>query len=89
MSARGVQKKAVKRGGSGGQAAIGKLSEPLQECYQLLKFFQNRPDAEAFLEPVDWDAFGLSDYPEIITHPMDLGTVQVKLYTFTLYSPYG
>jgi hypothetical protein len=75
MSAR--PKKSRKSGGDS-TAKIAKLSEPLQECYQILKFFQSRPDADAFTEPVDWEAFGLMDYPEIITHPMDLGTVQVR-----------
>lgn len=77
MSARNP-KKARKSGGDGA-AKIAKLSEPLQECYQILKFFQQRPDADAFTEPVDWEAYGLMDYPEIITHPMDLGTIQTKL----------
>ena len=75
MSSR-PSKKSRKSGDS--SAKIARLSEPLQECYQILKFFQSRPDADPFTEPVDWEAFGLMDYPEIITHPMDLGTVQVR-----------
>lgn len=79
MSARAPSKsKSRKSGGGDSLAKISKLSEPLQECFQILKFFQSRPDADAFTEPVDWEAFGLIDYPEIITHPMDLGTVQVR-----------
>lgn len=76
MSAR-PNKKSRKSGDS--SAKISKLSEPLQECFGILKFFQSRPDADAFTEPVDWEAFGLMDYPELITSPMDLGTVQGKL----------
>jgi len=34
---------------------------------------------EAFLEPVDWEAYGLHDYPDIIKVPMDLGTIHEKL----------
>ncbi len=30
-----------------------------------------------FRDPVDWKAWQLLDYPQIIKHPMDLGTVQV------------
>lgn len=30
-------------------------------------------------EPVDWEGFGLMDYPEIIKNPMDLGTIRDKL----------
>ena len=35
--------------------------------------------AKSFLEPVDWVALKIPTYPEIITHPMDLGTIQVTL----------
>lgn len=55
------------------------LYPPSPLSFGILKFFQSRPDADAFTEAVDWEAFGLNDYPEIITHPMDLGTVQSKL----------
>lgn len=30
-----------------------------------------------FLEPVQWKEWGLLDYPKVIKHPMDLGTVKV------------
>lgn len=55
------------------------LSEPMKQCQQILKLVQGKPDATPFLEPVDWEQYGLTDYPEIITQPMDLGTVQKKL----------
>ena len=35
--------------------------------------------AEPFLEPVDWKAWGLFDYPEVIKNPMDLGTIEGKI----------
>lgn len=35
-----------------------------------------------FYKPVDADLLGLSDYHEIITHPMDLGTVKVRNHLF-------
>ena len=35
--------------------------------------------AEPFLEPVDWKAWGLIDYPEVIKKPMDLGTISQKV----------
>jgi hypothetical protein len=34
---------------------------------------------EPFREPVDYQALGLIDYPQIIKTPMDLGTIQKKL----------
>ena len=64
-----------KRGGG----SVAPLSDALQECYEILRFLQTREDSQPFLEPVDWQAYGLTDYPEIIQHPMDLGTIQQKL----------
>ena len=34
---------------------------------------------EPFREPVDWQALGLFDYPQVIKKPMDLGLVKKKL----------
>jgi len=61
------------------KSKIKELSEPMQSCHTLLKNFLNKTNAEPFSIPVDWEAFGLTDYPEIITNPMDLGTVKSKL----------
>lgn len=36
-------------------------------------------EAGPFLQPVDPNALGIPHYPTIITHPMDLGTVERKL----------
>ena len=36
--------------------------------------------AAPFLEPVLWKEWGLVDYPKVIKHPMDLGTVKVSGY---------
>jgi len=38
-------------------------------------------DAEAFLQPVDWETLHLPDYPQIIKKPMDLGTIKTKITT--------
>ena len=39
----------------------------------------NDKNSSAFREPVDYEGLGLSDYPTIIKHPMDLGTCKNKL----------
>jgi hypothetical protein len=36
-------------------------------------------DAWPFLEPVDPIKYGIPDYPTIIKHPMDLGTIKKKM----------
>jgi len=56
-----------------------KLSEPMSQCLALLRSIMAKADANPFLEPVDWEAFGLLDYPQIIKNPMDLGTIQQNL----------
>jgi hypothetical protein len=36
-------------------------------------------DSFDFREPVDWKGMGLTDYPNIIKHPMDLSTALKRL----------
>ena len=31
------------------------------------------------MEPVDWESLKIPDYPQIITKPMDFGTIKSKL----------
>jgi hypothetical protein len=54
-------------------------NESMQECDAIVKFLLQQQIAEAFATPVDWEFYGLTDYPEIIKKPMDLGTIQTKL----------
>eukprot|EP00462_Mataza_sp_D1_P022360 CAMPEP_0175141842 /NCGR_PEP_ID=MMETSP0087-20121206/12379_1 /TAXON_ID=136419 /ORGANISM="Unknown Unknown, Strain D1" /LENGTH=206 /DNA_ID=CAMNT_0016425401 /DNA_START=58 /DNA_END=678 /DNA_ORIENTATION=- len=56
-----------------------KLQGPMESCRSALTFISSKPEVEAFLEPVDWEAYELYDYPKVIKHPMDLGTVKQKL----------
>lgn len=44
-----------------------------------IKSLKQRPEALAFQRPVDPDALGIPHYRNIIQHPMDLGTIDVKL----------
>ncbi|GAX17051.1 hypothetical protein FisN_5Hh436 [Fistulifera solaris] len=59
------------------------MSAPTEEDWnrtmKLVDSFYNRPEAEPFRVPVDWKAYGLTDYPHIIKHPMDLGTIKTRL----------
>jgi len=58
------------------KAKLGaKVDDSFGECMSILKFFNSKPDTEAFREPVDWKFLELLDYPKIIKTPMDLGTV--------------
>jgi hypothetical protein len=51
----------------------------MQECDAIVKFLMSQNISEAFATPVDWEFYGLTDYPEIIKKPMDLGTIQGRL----------
>jgi hypothetical protein len=48
--------------------------------HQLLNLYLTLLHAtEPFREPVDWKGLGLVDYPQLISQPMDLGTIKAKL----------
>lgn len=55
------------------------LGAPLVECHKVLMQLRNHPNAWPFNEPVDPVALNIPDYFDIITHPMDLGTIQKNL----------
>ena len=63
-------------GGGGGDSLSG---DKLAQCKAALRELRKHKDAAAFLEPVDWKALGIKDYPTIIKRPMDLGTVMKRL----------
>jgi len=48
---------------------------------KVLTHIWKQKDAWNFHEPVNAEAMHLTDYNEIITHPMDLGTIKQKLAT--------
>ena len=50
----------------------------LKEC---LNNIEEEPKSYEFREPVAWKELGLTDYPEIIKKPMDLGTIKKKMET--------
>merc|ERR1712060_431374 len=51
----------------------------LKKLGELLEEFMEDEDAASFMEPVDWEVLGLLHYPEVIEHPMDLGTMKTNL----------
>lgn len=55
------------------------VDEALVRMHEIVDIFLARPDSGPFREPVDWRGLELFDYPEIVKHPMDLGTVKRKL----------
>jgi len=65
--------------GGGGGAQRGLQPEEWSACKAALKEIRKHKDAAPFLDPVDWKALGIPDYPTIIKRPMDLGTVLQRL----------
>ena len=57
----------------------GEADKNTKKCLGVLKALQRNPRAGPFLMPVDWKALQLPQYPKMIKHPMDLGTVETKL----------
>lgn len=51
----------------------------LKFAQSTLKSLKSRREAIAFLQPVDPIALGIPQYPDIITKPMDFGTIDIKL----------
>jgi len=55
-----------------------KMAE-MAECTEILNFLLTKKESEPYSAPVDWEFYGLTDYPEIIKKPMDLGTIKKRL----------
>ena len=53
--------------------------EDITKLQKIFTVLEADPQAIDFLEPVDYIALNILDYPEIIKHPMDLGTVKKNL----------
>ena len=51
----------------------------LRKCDGMLKGIMKRSQAVHFSKPVDWKKMGLHEYPRIVKHPMDIGTVHERL----------
>ena len=50
-----------------------------EESDRIIQNLKKHKNAIFFLEPVDWKSLGLTDYLQIVTHPMDLGTLEKNL----------
>jgi len=64
----------------GKSSSSSKSSEAaLRKMNKLVSSLLNKSDTAPFREPVDWRSLELWDYPKIVPHPMDLGTIKRKL----------
>ena len=53
--------------------------EEIKKLEKIFDTIERDNQAYEFLAPVDYVALNILDYPQIITHPMDLGTVKKNL----------
>ncbi|CAK9091335.1 Bromodomain-containing protein C631.02 [Durusdinium trenchii] len=60
-------------------AAAPKSFPEAKQCMNVINSVLKRPKAIWFSEPVKWEELQLFDYPQVVKHPMDLGTVRKKL----------
>jgi hypothetical protein len=63
------------------------MSSWKEDILKLLNKIQSKKESEFFREPVDWEALGLTDYPVIITQPMDLRTARERVDSDYYQSP--
>ena len=56
--------------------------EEIKLLAKIFEIMEKDPLAFDFLEPVDYIALNILDYPKIITNPMDLGTVKKNLLEY-------
>eukprot|EP00825_Cyclidium_porcatum_P047959 TRINITY_DN7905_c0_g1_i2.p1 TRINITY_DN7905_c0_g1~~TRINITY_DN7905_c0_g1_i2.p1 ORF type:complete len:254 (+),score=72.23 TRINITY_DN7905_c0_g1_i2:93-854(+) len=56
---------------------IGK--DDSKKLMQIIQTLIDHQDSLEFRTPVDYQGLGLSDYPQVIQYPMDLGTTKKKL----------
>jgi hypothetical protein len=57
----------------------GLSKEEAAKAYALLKYLESKSESLDFLQPVNYQALGLLDYPIIVKRPMDLSTVRKKV----------
>lgn len=57
----------------------GLTAEQVESVLCIIAKLEKQRESISFLNPVDYQELGLPDYPSVIKHPMDLGTVSVKL----------
>lgn len=53
------------------------------ECRKLLEEMIHDRETQPFRAPVPYEEYGLFDYPTIVKHPMDLGTIKQKFNEYT------
>ncbi len=56
-------------------------------CLSTIRTLKKLKDAAPFLKPVDPIALNIPHYPTVVKHPMDLGTIEQKLFSSKSNAP--
>eukprot|EP00824_Muranothrix_gubernata_P010709 TRINITY_DN2380_c3_g1_i2.p2 TRINITY_DN2380_c3_g1~~TRINITY_DN2380_c3_g1_i2.p2 ORF type:complete len:397 (+),score=74.82 TRINITY_DN2380_c3_g1_i2:110-1300(+) len=64
-----------------GVPGLAKSNKAMRGIAAIVNNLMRHKWAWPFNVPVDWKALQITDYPVIITHPMDLGTIKTRLDT--------
>eukprot|EP00656_Telonema_subtile_P048666 TRINITY_DN585_c0_g1_i1.p1 TRINITY_DN585_c0_g1~~TRINITY_DN585_c0_g1_i1.p1 ORF type:complete len:340 (+),score=85.39 TRINITY_DN585_c0_g1_i1:253-1272(+) len=67
----------IQGGSSREQAAVE--SDWIKKAKTILKQVMDHPESYPFHQPVDWKKLKIPDYPQIITHPMDLSKIERRI----------
>jgi len=79
--------KSKRRAYAEAEQTIRGTTEGFKKCSKILSILKRNENAGPFLEPVDPIALGIPTYFEVIKHPMDLSTVEMKLKNHDYDSP--
>jgi hypothetical protein len=66
-----------------------KIADIMRQCGTILRKLRTHKYSWVFNEAVDYVALNIPDYPLIVKHPMDLGTIKTKLESHEYESPAG
>lgn len=75
----GPEKSGAARPAFADSASIEMTTQQVKYAQNSIKSLKGRPESQAFLVPVDPEALNIPNYRQIVTHPMDLGTIDIKL----------
>lgn len=65
--------------GIGANKGAKTVNDNMKKCEQILNMLCSHKFSDPFLDPVDYQALELWDYPTVVKEPMDLSTVRKKL----------
>lgn len=66
---------------------VKRVADLMRQCGTILKKLRTHKYSWVFNQPVDFVALQIPDYPMLIKHPMDLGTIKLRMEAHAYHSP--